>query len=453
MKDEKQNVSNRRVMKRCFMNGKRCIFSSQFPGKSLKSPNKVFVIMPFTPNLKTLYNWKIKKLLADNFALKEEDLQIADEIRNIGYIICEKICNKIQTSDLILADISLDNPNVFYEIGLACGLQRPIVLIQNKSSSYQNGCVSKVLSYFNNKSDVLVYTESKIEFGSAKRALSSYAQHLPDHERQIRKLKISVLSFKHENELLHSARNDVAIDFGYLIKISVEVAINEIVNDIKNRDSFEPWQQVIKGFKPEIIEDFSEVKLIRVDCTNKSDEGNFKDVVDGIEKSFCVIVDVSNNNPAAYFWLGYSHARGFNAIPVNRIKSSDEKPLNETKLAFDLRALWYAEFDDNEPYRFKGELLETITHLLEKDLPDWQRQAFWDRFPPESKLKVFMGAIHSVEHNREVVGDWDVRTVSELFSYLPSVRGATNIELVTPLYSPEEAKKESKEILLISIWI
>ncbi len=43
-----------------------------------------------------------------------------------------------------------------------------------------------------------------------------------------------------------------------------------------------------------------------------------------------------------------------------------------------------------------------------------------------------------------MVGDWDVRAVSELFSYLPSVREANTIKLVTPLYSPEGAHKGLK---------
>lgn len=70
-----------------------------------------------------------------------------------------------------------------------------------------------------------------------------------------------------------------------------------------------------------------------------------------------------------------------------------------------------------------------------------EKRAFWDRFPAEQRLKIFTGAIHVKALKREMIGDWDLRTVSELLSYLPSVREATAIELVTPIDSPERAYK------------
>jgi len=109
------------------MNGKSCIFSPQFKGKSQKSSKKpkAFVIMPFAPNFKAFYDWKFKSLLENKF---EMVIQMADEVRNIGYIICDKVCSEIQTSQLILADITLNNHNVFSELGLASGLEQPIIL-------------------------------------------------------------------------------------------------------------------------------------------------------------------------------------------------------------------------------------------------------------------------------------------------------------------------------------
>jgi hypothetical protein len=91
------------------------------------------------------------------------------------------------------------------------------------------------------------------------------------------------------------------------------------------------------------------------------------------------------------------------------------------------------------PYKFKDRIQEILEHLLLRDLPDLQKRKFWKRFPPENKLKVFLGAIHNNSLNREVVGDWDVRTVSELFSYLPLVRETSMPMLIPPFYSPEQA--------------
>jgi len=443
-----QQISNRRVMKRCFMNGQRCKY--QILDENPSKDPKIFVIMPFTPNLKTYYDWRLKQFLMEKYGLKDDNLQYADDVGNTGYIICGKICNKIQESDLILADVSLANPNVFYELGLACGLQRPIVLMRHKTDRdiFKNKCIMKTLNFLK-EPEIIEYSEDEYSkdkgvYRPITRDFFNHANFPPKYERVKKVLKFSVLGFNRETESAENEKKDIAIPFRTLIKAAAEVVIKEILDGIQIEVNLKPWQKVIKDFDSETLKKFSIVNRICIDCTGKSEAGVFGNVVKGIEESFCIIIDVSNNDPVAYFWLGYCHARGFNAIPVNRIKSGASQTQEKSKLAFDIGALWYAEFDDDEPYRFKDRLLETITNLLERDLPDWQRQAFWDRFPPESRLKVFMGAIHDNDHLREVVGDWDVRTVSELFSYLPSVREATNIELVTPLYSPEEAIKRVK---------
>jgi hypothetical protein len=190
------------------------------------------------------------------------------------------------------------------------------------------------------------------------------------------------------------------------------------------------------------MKNYRSTDFLKVDPENVVD--NFKDIAEKIAQSFCVIIDISDSNPLAYFWLGYTHAKGFNAIPVNRIRSINGK--QDKSLSFDLNALWYEEYDENNPTRLRDDLRRTIISLLERDLPDWQRQAFWDRFPQESMLKVFMGAIHHNDPEREVVGDWDVRAVSELFSYLPSIRNAATIQLMKPIYSPEVAEVQFKDL-------
>jgi len=471
---------NRRVMKRCFMNGKSCRFSSQFSSKFPKDSPNAFVIMPFDPNFKAFYDWKLKKYLADKFDLTEGNIQTADEITNIGYIICEKVCNKIQESDQIFADVSLNNPNVFYELGLASGLQLPIILIKNTDNRIERKCVSTILSYFGSNN---IFNYSVLSINELNDKSNSNIPRdgypLPLIKRQARNLKISVLSFSNNDSSPRSRENDL-IDFGTLIQVAAEKAINDIITDLQESSKMEepssadlqsseesydgsdgltksflkssneisdnptktvfsePWKYAMQNYN---ASDFLNVDRQNMDCKIES---NFESVAKKIAESFCVIIDVSDSNPLAYFWLGYTHAMGFNAIPVNRIRLINGKPDNA--LAFDLNALWYAEYDENNPTRLRDDLRRTIISLLERDLPDWQRQAFWDRFPQESKLKVFMGAIHHSSPEREVVGDWDVRAVSELFSYLPSIRNAAAIKLVTPIYSPEVAEVEFKEL-------
>jgi hypothetical protein len=482
---------NRRVMKRCFMTGKQCIFSSQVAeGAShpLSAPDlTTFVITSFRPNLETFYRWSLKPFLVKGYGLPEKHVQRADEVREIGYIVCEKICRKIQEADLVLAEMSVKNSNVFYELGMAYGLNRPVILmrdeqIQARERVLEDKCVEQSLNLQSDQAreKILEYPGiGALDLYSDKHKLSPRVIHPPKYTRPIRKLQISILRIEPESAKAEalavrgSTHNDISLNFIDVLKGAVGVVMADIRNDLSDpsdEHTHEPWAEVVRSINNETWKDFSTANMITVDGRR-----SFDDVAQNIESSFCTIVDVSANHPVACFWLGYCHARGLNAIPVYRLSSTgqpdddfklmlgvrgqtaeiplrrlgaaDSQSDGELKLAFDIRALWYAEYDDQKPYEFKTKIREILEHLLERDLPDRQKRAFWDRFPPERKIKVFTGAIHNPSLNREMVGDWDVRAVSELFSYLPSVREARAIELVTPLYSPEEAFKRSGSLV------
>ena len=68
----------RQRVRRCFMNGKPCIFCNQLKfdnslgidGESTEAIAKessVFVVMPFRPNLDTFYEWSLKEYLMEGF--------------------------------------------------------------------------------------------------------------------------------------------------------------------------------------------------------------------------------------------------------------------------------------------------------------------------------------------------------------------------------------------------
>lgn len=512
------NKSGHNVMKRCFMTGKQCIFSSQIqdvlaannfssgsadaqetspkrdsadfavqPSSRIENANestdegygldsdmgsldldmskkRLFIIMPYSPNLKAFYEWNLKPFLLNNCGFKIENIQRADEVREIGYIICEKICRKIQESDLVLADISMSNPNVFYEIGLAIGLERPVIFMRNEKlqeNIFANHCIKsiigfieddKIFSYPGVKSLNQAEYQDKLDrciFNPSQ--LDQPDKSNPSSIRE-RRQKISVLSFNQKNGALREEANlhkegegneikrDIKLDFKDLFSGAVTVAMNEIKREVNSKESLEPWEDAVKKFDEKAWTSFSEVKPIEVDCTGISSNESFMQIAGKIKSSFCTLIDVTGNNPAACFWLGYSHAHGINVIPVNQVDLNKRNQERELKLAFDIRSLWYAEYEVGKPYEFKANIREILEHLLERDLSDINRQTFWDRFPPGA-LKVFTGAIHSGDHDREVVGDWDVRAVSELFSYLPTVREAATIRLEAPVYSPDEISK------------
>lgn len=98
-------------------------------GKSLDKP-VAFVAMCFDKRLQPLYQKVVKPVLEEyGFECKR-----GDEILEPGVIV-EQLKEQIDNSDLVLCDLTFDNANVFYELGVAHTLGKPTVLISQTASS------------------------------------------------------------------------------------------------------------------------------------------------------------------------------------------------------------------------------------------------------------------------------------------------------------------------------
>lgn len=84
----------------------------------------VFTIMKYEPDFDDLYNDVIKSQ-CDKMGLTAIR---ADECYTTNIVIND-IISQISTASIIIADITMDNPNVFYEIGYAHALQKPTILL------------------------------------------------------------------------------------------------------------------------------------------------------------------------------------------------------------------------------------------------------------------------------------------------------------------------------------
>jgi nucleoside 2-deoxyribosyltransferase len=83
-----------------------------------------FVLMPFTPDFDDIYNYGIKESCKEAGTYCERvDEQIFRET------ILQRIYNQIDKADLIIADMTGRNPNVFYEVGYAHALNKPTILL------------------------------------------------------------------------------------------------------------------------------------------------------------------------------------------------------------------------------------------------------------------------------------------------------------------------------------
>lgn len=83
-----------------------------------------FVLMPFASSFNDIYEFGIKGACADAGLYCER----VDEQVFLGSML-ERIYNQISRSDLLIADMTGKNPNVFYEVGYAHALGKNVILL------------------------------------------------------------------------------------------------------------------------------------------------------------------------------------------------------------------------------------------------------------------------------------------------------------------------------------
>jgi hypothetical protein len=85
---------------------------------------RAFVAMPFDPVFNDVYVLGIREV-AERVGYVVERV---DEVEHNGLIV-DVIAERLRTCDLLIADTTTKNPNVFYEVGFAHAIDKPTVLI------------------------------------------------------------------------------------------------------------------------------------------------------------------------------------------------------------------------------------------------------------------------------------------------------------------------------------
>jgi len=455
-------------IRRCFMTGKQCIFSghspagkammaAQQPGSEIRGPFTVFVIMPFRPNLDTFYEWSLKRYLRDGLELTDPNTQIrrADEFRDIGYVMCEKICRRIQEAHLVVVDLSVSNPNVMYELGLAIGLHKPLLALCNSTERERLG--EGFLESVGLSSDSLV-TYPSVGYLPPIVVQKCVRVNIGPRQASQKIVPLVMPSTSTMGNISDDVsvpdEKDIQVQFRDALRAAVGVAMAEM-DEAQNKS---PELQEAWGILgPENIKTLGtlkeedDVELLGKDRKPKS----FEDVAKSVDAAFTCIIDLAGENPQSYFWLGYCHARGINGIPIYRDmpqkvtgdggiekKRYDADKGEEAKhvIAFDIRALWFIHFRPGNIRLLADTLGASLEELIAKDVPGQQRSIFWERLTREPQIHIYTGAVHHERLEREVVGDWDQRTVSELVRYLSSAEESVVPELERPIYAPETIK-------------
>ena len=127
---------------------------------------QVFVLMPFDESFDAVY----EKLICAAFEVAGFDVLRADDIANQRSILSD-IVNGIIESEVIVADLTDSNPNVYYEVGLAHASEKPVVLI----SQDVEGVPFDLRSY-----RIFGYDTRFDRFDEAKEKLTTLAQQIAE---------------------------------------------------------------------------------------------------------------------------------------------------------------------------------------------------------------------------------------------------------------------------------
>ena len=100
------------------------VYTPLFGAPIKKYSYDLFVLMPFIQELRPIYDGHIKKVA------KALNLSIAraDDFFSQNSVM-QEIWSAIVQASVIIADCTNRNPNVFYEIGLAHAIGKPVILI------------------------------------------------------------------------------------------------------------------------------------------------------------------------------------------------------------------------------------------------------------------------------------------------------------------------------------
>lgn len=435
------NSEHRRVDP-CFMTGKGCVYTEvidrAIKDRRLKRDDEAgryigFSVMPFRKNLDVFFKNCLEPFFKGAYG-GSIILQHADEVRRPGIIICEGICKRIQESDFVTIDVSLPNPNVFYELGLAYGMGHKIVVLRHQGAPFgeemadhlqRMGCHPFVYhdldpisrDDIDRSQNVWRNTASDSDLGQDRPRMLFYEHHLAERKADYEARN----SLEANRAQAFLGQEDIQLSFQTHVRSGVGLAIARICGELQEA---EPATQKYK----EIIYGLMEVLPVKTDS-------QFKEIRDQVESAYCMIIRTGFRecHPMAYFWLGYGHARGKHVIPVTVINDRDDKV---DDLAFDIRAQRHMIFIQNTPDRFEHELTTSLRQMILADFSEWSRRRFWDRLlGKRGEVSIFTGALHAKDFSREMIGDWDLRVASELTSYFALQQYRATIE--NPVYTPE----------------
>lgn len=110
----------------------------------------VFVLIPFDPKFDDIYKFGIQGAATDAGAYAE---RVDEQIFMEGML--ERIFNQISKADVVVADMTGRNPNVFYEVGYAHALDKIVLLLTQDSNDIPFDLKHRQHTVYGGKIDIL----------------------------------------------------------------------------------------------------------------------------------------------------------------------------------------------------------------------------------------------------------------------------------------------------------
>ncbi|RXK87756.1 hypothetical protein EST62_06360 [Chlorobaculum sp. 24CR] len=409
---------------KCFITNKECIFEG--PKTDKNKIRSVFVIAPFGFPYDDLYELGIKQNIKQVINVKRENVMRADKSLQLGYVMCHRICQSIKNAEFIYADISEANCNVYYELGLAFGLDKKIGLIKNENS--RNRYVSIFSNFVSNSEKnndpeqchsasvgkIILYNSLK-DFDE-KNVLSDgfyscFNKIKNDFEDCLDKKNISNPDKKASDEDALRIHNFVN-QYGQSMDLH-ERAINGANQNLNNR-----WHIDKSSYVSDIMNICDMCKMYESIVASK----------------ICVLDMTHYEDPVnvyMFFLLGLAHAKGKAAIPLINRKKNMSMP-------FDVGGLWQVYYNDYKD--LEEELHPTIKKIdsdIEKGKNERNYRLIWDNFLMAKELHVFTcarpGTPGSESITRTNIDKWDYMSINELTFFIAQKYETSQVTAEEPM--------------------
>lgn len=250
-------------------------------------PKSIFVILPFTHTL--VFDAVIKPAAASaGYSCKK-----ADDFFRTGAVM-ENIAKNIKRSELILADLTDRNANVFYELGIAHALHKPVALITQDENDVPTDLKSFI--YY-------PYDVSNSE-GIAK-LQRTVTQILQEAQKEPEPIKIVDI----DSEIRSEYGNDKAVSSEFLDYPDGSVSL---------------WSYASRDFLETAVNRYlmahcgNDGKVVKISiCSAVEEEGKPK-VIDGYLNAFAIRITKHGNKPKGHLAFWCSNSKGFsNVIDCN----------------------------------------------------------------------------------------------------------------------------------------